>query len=225
MNRLAKAMLGISLIGMSAGAILSRKPDLESYATIAPRIDYSAERQAQRKVIVVNAERLLGRPEFSQENPDSVSCIDVFVRSACGLEERLKDDYNHLAHPEKRYASIDLRVPVYVANAKAIFGNDFQNTPDNPFFTRRIQNVLRYQQANGLFFKPEEQTPRPGMIVYWRRLINDFPTHAGVVAKTNGNEITEVIHASTSKGEVVRCPAQTIADAGYAVYGFGDAPK
>ena len=223
MNGLAKTILGMSIIGLSAGAILTKKPDLESYAAIAPRINYSAEKQVQRAVIVANAEHLLGRPYFSQENPGSVSCIDVFVRSACELEERLRDDYSHLAHPEKRYASIDLRVPVYVANAKAIFGDNFKNTPDNPFFTRRIQNVLRYQQAHGLFFQPEEQTPQPGMIVYWRKLRNNFPTHAGVVTKTNGNEITEVIHASTSKGKVVKCPAETIVNAGYAVYGFGDA--
>src|SRR3989344_3912428 len=224
MNRLAKTILGMTLATLGTAAILGKKPALEDYSNIAPEIEYSADKQCQRDAIVAKSERFLGRPYFSQENPESLSCIDVFVRSACGLEEKLRDDYEHLPDPEKRYAAIDLRVPIYVANAKALTGDDFKNSPENPFFTRRIQNVLRYQQAHGLFFKPEQQAPQPGMMVYWIKQGDHFPTHAGVVTKTKGNQITEVIHASTSKGKVVKCPVEAIANAGYAIYGFGDAP-
>ncbi len=222
MNRLAKSLVAISLVGMTAGTILSKKPDLEEYSKVTPQIEYSTQKQAQRNTIVANAEHLLGRPYFSQENPESLSCIDVYVKSVCGLEEQLRNDYHSLPIPERRYASLDLRVPTLMANVKALVSNDFNNTPNNPFFVRRIQNVIRYQQAHGLFFKPNENCPQPGMIVYWAKRNSDFPTHAGVIVSVNGDQVREVIHASATKGKVMRSSEQNIEDAGYYIYGFGD---
>ena len=213
--------------------------------SIEPRLKEDSSEESLRKRIVEAAESLVGKPYLSDENRDGVVCIDVYVKAleqaGIGIEQMIREDY---AASPRRYSNNDTRFPLLVRQAKGAVdhlrkGGRKHNTPADEFFTRMIQNVVAYQKAHGLFYKPGKVTPKLGMAVYfsrnkWWKGLGTTPDHVGIISKlSDDGRIFEVIETSNSfnpnsdnykNGRVVRVPFSYITNQGYHLAGFGDAP-
>ena len=153
-------------------------------------------------------------------------CTDVYV-TAAGLSERIIEDGR--ARPE-HYSAFNERLPVLAQNLAYLGGvfrlSDFNNTPDNSQFPRRIQNVLSFQAANGTFLSGSDTPVQAGYAIYFTDGSSEIPSHMGVVGSVDSQgRPQEVIHASSRAGRVVKDSLHEILAKGYRIAGFGYVPK
>lgn len=143
-----------------------------------------------RKTAVREALAMVGTPMQSATNPDGVLCCDVAFRPwdrACGIGEMMIADYRSLDHPATRYPALydDRRCNIR-KNAKwivdALSGTP-KNTPVNPYFLRRINNLAAFLKSRGLYYRPGETEPRPGMLAFFQRPRDRAPTHVALIVE------------------------------------------
>jgi hypothetical protein len=176
--------------------------------------------------VLANARDMMGLPYFSKDNPENPSCIDVFVRAA-GLEKTITE---HAILHKNIYSTSNERLDGWKKGAAYIldlFGiNNFNNVPENPMFARRIQNVITYQQACGLYQPNINANVALGWIVYFSNGKSKVPTHAGIVSAVDNNKKpTKVIHASYTRKKVVEDSIKTLIESGLKVVAYGAPPK
>ena len=216
----SKIILSVAALAAIAYGALSIK-----YSNFKTPESTDTSPNIENKLVVKNAESMIGQPYFSKENPENPSCIDVYVRSA-----KMADDITtHAENNPDLYSRHNERSSTVRQNIEylldAVGITDFDNTPDNDMFARRIQNVMSYQIAHDQFQPDADSKVAPGCLIYFSDGDKAVPTHAGIVSKVDENgKPTEIIHASYSRQKVVRDPLSRLLDSGLEISGYGTAP-
>lgn len=182
---------------------------------------------------------MVGRTMPETEGAEGVLCCDVAFEpwdAACGIRRRIVDDYYSLQNPASRYpARYDVRRCPIRKNAKWIvdtLSSTPRNSPENPFFLRRINNLAAYLRARRLYYPPESIAPRPGMIAFFQRPRDSAPTHVAMIVSRSECGEMEVVQTSGSYDgdgdgapdfKVVRVPMSYVTDRTRLV-AYGDVP-
>jgi hypothetical protein len=174
--------------------------------------------------IVEEARELIGL-----KVPEEMVCTDVYVKAVEAAGYNLSGEMvDHFRHLKKRrsfhfgsapevYSKFDMRYRWGLRQLKSLIEllnpkDRFVNNADDPYFTRRIQNVKAWQKCDGKYYKAEEK-PRlePGMAIYWMPRHQGWqkithskePTHMGIITEVKDGIVTKVIHASYRAGTVI----------------------
>ncbi|MDO8480797.1 MAG: hypothetical protein Q7S65_03170 [Nanoarchaeota archaeon] len=174
--------------------------------------------------VAEKAKSYLGAP-YSVDRSKGMVCTDVYVESA-GLTETLIEAAR--THPEQ-YSPFNERLVTFSQNiafvAERLGVVQFDNTPENPQFPRRIQNVLSFQASNGTFTANPHAAVNPGYAVYFSQDSSGVPSHMGVVESVSPDgRPNDILHASSTAGKVIQESLVSILGKGYQVAGYGHLP-
>jgi len=151
------------------------------------------------------AQNMIGLPMPKSDEGDGVLCCDIAFRPydvACNISTQIVNDYWALSEPTVRYPfRRDRRRCPLRQNIKWIFDSvvgSHPNTPENPYFLRRINNMISYLKSRGCYYPPNKIKVLPGMLLFFQRDHDFAPTHVAIVAKCPSDSLPEVIATSGS---------------------------
>lgn len=204
-RRLACAVL---LLGMVGAALLN----VDWFDPEVYRPDLPAFRDGRkvpiRQLAVAEARRMIGLRMPDEDNPSGVLCCDVAFgpyNHACKINEKLRADYYALADPTTRYPRLyDVRRCTIRKNLKFIADiarGETPNTPETPYFFRRINNLAAYLKSRGCFYGPDDVSPKCGMIVFFQRPGDSAPTHVAMISQIADGKIHVIQTSATYDGD------------------------